>query len=148
VKPSKLSYIPAAAAAAAGALGFVVLAIGAGPVAAISPLPPTITVKPNNVMVNTDTTVTGRNFLPHQRVTLAECSQTSWIVPQNPCDTNNGKTVTANSLGAFVTRTKVEACPDIVPADVFERCYIGQPNPTGLDTIALQPKAGIIVTFP
>jgi hypothetical protein len=137
-----------AAAAAAGALGFVGLAIGAGPVAAISPVPPTITVKPNNVMVNTITTVTGRNFLPHQTVTLAECSQKTWIVPQNPCDTNNDKTVAANSLGRFVTRMKVEACPRIVSAGISEQCYIGQPKPNGIDTIALQPNAGVVVTFP
>jgi hypothetical protein len=147
MKSSKLR-VTKAAAAAAGALGFAVLAIGAGPAAAISPLPPTITVKPNNVMVNTYTTVTGRNFLPHQRITLAECSQTTWIVPQNPCDTNNGKAVTANSLGAFVTRMKVEACPRIVPAGISEQCYIGHPKPTGLDTVGLQPNAGIVVTFP
>jgi hypothetical protein len=147
MRPSKLRCT-SAAAAAAGALGFVMLAIGAGPVAAISPVPPTITVKPNNVMVNTTTTVTGRNFLPHQRVPLAECSQTAWIVPQNPCDTNNGKIVTANSLGGFVTRMKVEACPRIVPAGISEQCYIGQPKPTGLDTVALRPNAGIVVTFP
>jgi hypothetical protein len=146
MKPSKLSFFTAAAGAVA-ALGFAVLAIGAGPVAAISPLPPTITVKPNNVMVNMLTQVTGRNFVPHQKVTLAECSRTTWIVPQNPCDTNNGKTVIANSLGGFVTRMKVEACPAIVPG-ISEQCYIGQPRPTGIDTIALQPDAGIVVTFP
>ena len=147
MKPTKLRSITEAAATA-GALGFVVLAISAGPVAAISPVPPTITVKPNDVMVDTYTTVTGRNFLAHQRVTLAECSKKTWIVPQNPCDTNNGKTVTANSLGTFVTRMKVEACPRIVPAGISEQCYIGQPKPTGIDTVGLQPNAGIVVTFP
>jgi hypothetical protein len=146
MKPPRFPSI-AASAAVAGALGFAVLAIGAGPVAALSPLPPTITVKPNNVMVNTYTTVTGRYFGPHQRITLAECSQTNWIVPQNPCDTNNGKTVTANSLGGFVTRMKVEACPRAV-ADLSEQCYIGVPKPSGIDTVALRPSAGIVVTFP
>ena len=58
MKPTKLRSITEAAATA-GALGFVVLAISAGPVAAISPVPPTITVKPNDVMVDTYTTVTG-----------------------------------------------------------------------------------------
>ena len=147
MKPTKLRF-SAAAATAAGALGFVVLAIGAGPVAAISPLPPTITLKPHDVMVNTNTTVSGRNFLPYQRVTLAECFQTTWIVPQNPCDTNNGKTVTANVVGAFTTRMKVEACPRIASAGLSEQCYIGQPKPRGIDTVALQPNAGIVVTFP
>jgi hypothetical protein len=147
MKPSIHRTTTVAAAAAAG-LGVVVLAIGAGPVAAISPVPPTITVRPDNVMVNTITTLTGRNFLPHQTVMLAECSQRTWIVPQNPCDTNNGKTVTANSLGRFVTRMKVEACPRIASAGISEKCYIGQPKPTGIDTIALQPNAGVVVTFP
>jgi hypothetical protein len=147
MKPTKPPFVTAAAAAV-GALGFAVLATCAGPVAAISPLPPTLAVKPNNVMVTTYTTVTGRNFLPHQRVTLAECSRTSWIAPQNPCDTNNSKTVTANSLGNFVTLMKVEVCPVITPAGISERCYIGRPKPTGVDTIALRPYAGIVVTFP
>jgi hypothetical protein len=146
MKSTKLRTVTAGAAAA-GALGLAVLAIGAGAVAAISPLPPTITVKPNNVMVNTVTKVTGHNFVPGQTVRLVECSKTTWIVPQNPCDTNNGKTVTANSLGGFVTRMKVEACPAIT-ADLSEQCYIGQPKPTGIDTVALQPYAGIVVTFP
>lgn len=148
MKPTKLPTITKAATVA-GALGFAVLAVGAGPAAAISPVPPTITVNPNNVMVNTDTTVTGHNFVPYQRVLLRECSQTSWIVPQNPCDTNNGKTVTANRHGTFVTKMKVEACPAIVvPAGISEQCYIGRPQPTGVDTIELQPYAGIVVTFP
>jgi hypothetical protein len=146
MKPTKHPLV-AAVAAAAGALGFAVLALGAGTVAAISPLPPSITVKPNNVMVNTNTTVTGRNFGPHQRVMLAECSRTAWIVPQNACDTNNGKTVVANALGAFVTTMKVEGCPAVVPG-IAEQCYIGQPKPTGIDTVALRPFAGIVVTFP
>jgi hypothetical protein len=136
-----------AGVAAAGAFGFAVLAIGTGPVAAISPVPPTITVKPDNVMVNTDTRVSGHNFLPYQKVMLAECSRTTWIVPQSPCDRNNGKTVTANALGAFVTRMKVEACPAFVPG-IAEQCYIGQPKPSGIDTVELQPYAGIVVTFP
>jgi hypothetical protein len=146
MKPTRFSSITAGAAVA-GALGFAVLAIGAGPVAGLSPLPATITVKPDNVMVNTYTTVTGHHFMPHQMVSLRECSQTSWIVPQNPCDTNNGKTVTANSLGTFVTKMKVEACPRLV-AGISEQCYIGVPKPSGIDTVELKPSAGIVVTFP
>jgi hypothetical protein len=146
MKSTRFPSITAAAAVAA-ALGFAVLAISAGPVAAISPLSATITLKPNNVMVNTYTTVTGHHFLPHQTVSLRECSQTSWIAPQNPCDTNNGRTVTANSFGTFVTRMKVEACPRLA-AGISEQCYIGVPKPTGIDTIELTPNAGIVVTFP
>lgn len=147
MKPVKLPGITAAAAVA-GALGFAVLGIGAGPAAAITPVP-TITVNPNNVMVNTDTTVTGHHFVPYQKVMLDECSQTNWIVPQNPCDTNNAKTVTASRHGTFVTTMKVEACPSVaVPAGLSEQCYIGRPQPTGVDTMALQPHASIVVTFP
>jgi hypothetical protein len=135
-------------AAVAGVLAFPVLAVGSGPAAAITPLPPTITVNPNNVMVNTETTVSGHNFLPHQKVTLRECSQTTWIVPQNPCDTNNGRIVTANRLGNFVTKMTVEACPRLAVAGLAEQCYIGRPRPTGVDTIVLAPNAGIVVTFP
>jgi hypothetical protein len=145
----KTTQLPslAAAAAAAGALGFAVLAAGAGPAAAAITPVPTITVNPTSVMVNTVTTVTGRSFVPYQKVMLSECSQTNWIVPQNPCDTNNAKTVTANRHGAFVTKMKVEACPTPT-AGIAEQCYIGRPQPTGVDTVALRPYAGIVVTFP
>jgi hypothetical protein len=145
---NKLSSV-ASAAVVAGGLGFALLTAGAGAAAAVTPLPPTISVNPNNVMVNTNTTVTGHNFKPRSTVVLTECSKTNWIAPQNPCDTNNGVTVTTNSLGGFRTLMKVETCLGVaVPAGVSEVCYIGVVHPAGVDTIVLQPHAKIVVTFP
>ena len=107
---TKLGKIPLAAAVLRrGARPYGLIS---GPEAmATSPVPAEVTVHPNNVMVNTDTKVRGSHFTPGQTVQLVECSQTQWVAPQNPCDTNNTKTVTANGHGAFRTKMKVEACP-------------------------------------
>jgi hypothetical protein len=101
-------------------------------------------------MVNTRTTLIGRNFTPHTTVHLVECSQTSWVVMQNPCSTGNGITVTTNAKGGFVARMKVETCPAVPPVGVglAERCYIGVPKVSGIDTVSLVPDTAIVVTFP
>lgn len=127
------------------------LAVTSTAATAISPVPPTITAKPHSVMVNMNTNVMGRNFVPGSTAQLVECSTTSWSVPLNPCDTNNTVTVTANKKGAFHTKFKVEGCPPPAatgPGGLSQRCYIGVPRPTGIDTVALQPNTSIVVTFP
>ena len=89
------------------------LAFGAvGGAGAVSTQPPIITVKPNNVMVNTKTTVTGRNFAPNSQVLVAECGKTLWSVPKHPCDTDNTLTVTTDANGDFAAPMKVEALPE------------------------------------
>lgn len=144
---TKLTKIPLAAAALLGGLGLTVLA-SVPEATAVSPVPPRITVNPGNVMVNTDTVVKGTHFTPGQTVHLVECSQVQWVAPNNPCDTNNTKTVTANGKGAFRTKMKVEACPsNTQPPGLSETCYIGVPN-FGVDNVTLQPYASIVVTFP
>ncbi len=144
---TKFGKIPLAAAVLVGGLGLTALI--SGPEAmATSSVPPMVTVHPNNVMVNTDTKVRGSHFTPGQTVQLVECSQTQWVAPQNPCDTNNNKTVTANGHGAFRTKMKVEACPSgSQPPGLSETCYIGVEN-FGVDNVTLQPFAPIVVTFP
>ncbi len=121
----------------------------ASPASAVPPVPPSITANPNNLMVNTDTVLTGRNFPPATKLHLTECGKTNWIVPQNPCDTNNTVTVTTGSLGGFRTKFKAELCPGGVrvgPTAV--RCYIGVPRPSGIDTITLRAAVKIVVTYP
>jgi hypothetical protein len=121
----------------------------AGPAGAISPVPPSITANPNNLMVNTNTMLTGRHFAPRVTLKLAECGRTSWIVPQHPCDTNNTVTVTTNATGGFMTPFKAELCPGgkrVGPT--AERCYIGVPKPSGVDTEALLAAVPITVTYP
>jgi hypothetical protein len=144
---TNLSKIPLAAATLLGGLGLTVL-MTAPDASAVSPTPARITVHPNNVMVNTDTKVRGSHFMPGQTVSLFECSQTMWVAPQNPCDTNNTMTVTANGLGTFKAKMKVEACPaDAQPPGLSQTCYIGVEH-FGVDTVNLKPFAPIVVTFP
>ena len=118
--------------------------------AGVSARPPVITAKPDNVMVNTDTTLVGRNFKPATKLRLAECSKKNWVVPSRPCDSANTVTVRTNAKGQFKTKFKVEACPSsaAVSGDLAERCYIGVPKPSGVDTVRLEAAAPIVVTFP
>jgi hypothetical protein len=144
---TKLNKMPVAVATLLGGLGLTAL-ITDPDVAAVSPTPPVITVNPNNVMVNTDTVVKGAHFRPGQTVHLVECSQIMWVVPQSPCNTDNTKTVTVNTLGMFKTKMKVEACPQGAQTPgISETCYIGAEH-FSVDTEKLQPYAAIVVTFP
>jgi hypothetical protein len=136
-----------------GAIGLVATATVALPspaVWALSGTAPVITANPNNLMVNTNTTLTGRHFARAKALRLVECSRTAWVVvAQNPCDTNNIVTVTTNRAGGFTTRFKAELCPDatrVGPTAV--RCYIGVPRPSGVDTVTLEAAVAITVTYP
>jgi hypothetical protein len=116
---------------------------------AVTPAASSITADPNNLMVNTDTVLTGKNFAPRTKVHLTECAKTYWIAPQNPCNTNNTQNVTTNALGRFRTKFKAEVCPGgarVGPTAV--RCYIGVVKGTGVDTVALVPSVKIVVTYP
>ena len=112
---------------------------------------PHIVARPNNLMVNATTTLTGTGFPAKSRVSLAECGAASWIAPRDPCDTTNTVTVTTNRAGGFTTPFKVQLCPRTtppVPPVTEETCYVGEPHPTGVDTIALRGAARITVTYP
>src|SRR5579871_571312 len=50
------------------AAGSMLGVFAAVPAWAASPVPPTITANPNNLMVNTDTTLTGRHFAPGETI--------------------------------------------------------------------------------
>jgi len=131
------------------AAGSMLGVFAAVPAWAASPVPPTITANPNNLMVNTDTTLTGRHFAPGETIRLTECSRTTWVVTQHPCDTNNTVTVTTNATGGFTTPFKAELCPGgkrVGPTAV--RCYIGIPKPSGVDTVVLKAAVAITVTYP
>jgi hypothetical protein len=139
----------AAAAVAAVAVSGAALASAATP----SPVVPRIVAVPNNVMVNTNTALTGVGFAPNSTLHVVECGTTSWIAPQNPCDTTNAINVTTNAAGGFHAVFKVQLCPRVVPPPTAvpiteEQCYIGVPKPTGIDTIALEGAAPVIVTYP
>ena len=132
--------------------GAIVLAAAAGPSAsawAVLDTAPVITANPNNLMVNTNTTLTGRHFPPATTLRLVECSRTTWVVTQKPCDTNNTVTVTTSATGGFVTPFKAELCPGgIRVGPTAVRCYIGVPKPSGVDTLTLRAAVPITVTYP
>jgi hypothetical protein len=124
--------------------------VGAGAAAAVSPVPPSLKATPHSVMVNTDTTITGRHFTPDASVQLTECSATAWVVPNAPCNTDNTVTVTANSKGTFKTAFKAELCPGGKHGKqpTSEICYIGVSTPSGIDVVSLSPYARVVVTYP
>lgn len=118
--------------------------------AAVSSAPPHITAHPSSVMVDQDTRLTGRNFAPHATLQVTECSETSWIVPQSPCDTTNTVTVTTNAKGGFKASLEALVCPGTGGSSpgFAERCYVGVPQPFGVDQVRLLGAAAITVTGP
>lgn len=132
-------------------LPLAVAAALASAAAAQTSTPPHIVANPNNIMVNGITTLTGTGFPPNASIPLQECGQTTWIAPQDPCDSTNAITVTTSPEGTFTTPFKVQLCPRSVPPTppvTEETCYIGEPHPTGVDTITLLGAAKITVTYP
>jgi hypothetical protein len=116
-----------------------------------STVQPHIAAHPNNLMVNTYTRLTGTGFPPDTTITIEDCGQTAWIAVQNPCTTGNTITVLTDPAGGFVSGFKAELCPrtHIGPGPVNRAvCYIGEPKPSGVDTINLVGAAKIIVTYP
>jgi len=136
------------------ALALTVAALAAGPLSseagATSASPPHIVVKPDNVMVNTNVTLTGTSFPAQTKISVAECSKTFWIAPQNPCDSNNTISVVTDGHGRFTRQFRAELCPRVkaVPPVTEEHCYIGEPKPMGVDTITLIGAAPVTVTYP
>ena len=133
---------------AAGIAAVIIVALALPSLAATSPH---ITATPHNVMVNTTISLSGRGFPAHKRLTIAECSSTGWVVVQNPCDTDNTIVVHTNRHGRFTADFHVELCPRANTAGgpiTQEKCFIGNPQPQGVDTITLVGAAKIIVTYP
>jgi hypothetical protein len=112
---------------------------------------PHIVAQPNNVMVNTTVKLIGTGFKPHATLDLMECGSTNWIVPQDPCNTST-ITVTTNGRGHFVQTFEATLCPRSSSGGghpvTEERCYVGDPSPSGIDTINLVGHVKIIVTYP
>ena len=102
-------------------------------------------------MVNGTTMLTGSGFPASNPVHLQECGSSFWIVPEEPCDTANEVTVMSDSSGRFSTPFTVQLCPRTVPPKppvTRERCYIGEPQSTGEDTVGLLGAVKITVTYP
>jgi hypothetical protein len=127
-------------------VAFGVLATQAG---AVASTPPHIVAKPNNLMINTKTTLTGTGFPAKTKLTIKECPNTGWIVPQNPCVKNNSISVLTDSHGKFTRQFRVELCGGKHgPEPTSQICYIGDPHPEGIDTISLLGAAKVTVTYP
>lgn len=138
----------------AGVLLALVRVSTAGAGASVGPEPPIIVAHPDNVMVNSSTTLTGIGFPRDTTLALRECGATHWAVFVHACDTNNGVTVSTNDAGTFTASFKVELCPRLPtttpppPPVTSETCYIGVPRPSGVDTVTLIGAAKITVTYP
>lgn len=108
-----------------------------------------LTARPRNVMINTDTTITGKGFPGHAMVSLTECGVTFWLAPKEPCSTENGTTVETNAKGRFTTPFEMQLCPEGEhahrPTTVI--CYVGVRS-FGEDTGMLEPAVKLKVTYP
>ena len=120
-----------------------------GDAAAVTPIPPHIVATPNNLMVNTKTTLTGTGFPAKTRLAIVECSKTSWVVPANPCVGTNKISVVTDARGRFTAQFRVVLCGGKRgPGPTSQICYIGHPHPRGVDTVTLVGAAKVTVTYP
>jgi hypothetical protein len=110
---------------------------------------PRIVAKPNNLMVNTKTTLTGTGFPTRSRLSIVECSTTNWVVTAHPCVNGNQISVTTNGHGWFTHAFKIVLCGGKRgPEPTSQICYIGNPHPQGIDTEHLDGAAKVTVTYP
>ncbi len=134
------------------AMACVLIGAGAGPVAAASAQPagPHIVAKPNNVMVNTATQLTGTGFAPNRTLTIEECSAKNWVVVvSHPCVASSAISVTTDSHGHFTHSFTITLCGGKRgPFPTSQVCYVGNPQPKGIDTMKLVGAARVIVTYP
>ena len=99
-------------------------------------------------MVDQSTMLAGRGFPRSADVTLRECASSMWIVPQEPCLEGATVTVKTNAAGRFKTAFKVGVCAGEMTGPTERRCYVGEPKPSGIDTIELLGAATILVSYP
>lgn len=113
---------------------------------------PKIVAKPDSVMVNRMTTLTGSGFKRHKKLRIWECSARNWVVPKQICNHRNAVTVRTNARGGFRVRFKALVCPASSVAAArkgFSRhCFIGVPTPRGVDVVVLVGATRITVTGP
>ena len=116
---------------------------------AVATAGPHIVAKPNNLMINTKTALSGTGFPANTKLTIEECPATLWIVPQQPCVTTNKISVLTDGHGRFTRQFRVELCGGKRgPFPTSQICYIGDPHPEGIDTIRLLGAARIVVSYP
>jgi hypothetical protein len=132
----------------AGALA-TIIAIAPVAVAHAAPGAEKLMAHPKSVMINTDTTIAGSGFPAHTMVSLTECGATSWLAPNEPCNTENATTVETNAKGRFKTPFEMQFCPEgkhaHQPTTVI--CYVGVRYYIE-DVGKLEPAAKVKVTYP
>jgi hypothetical protein len=110
---------------------------------------PRIVARPNNLMVNTKTTLTGTGFAARTKLSIAECPTTNWVVTEHPCVSGNKVSVTTDGHGRFIHTFKVELCGGKRGSGPTSQiCYIGYPHPQGIDTEHLDGAVKVTVTYP
>lgn len=89
--------------------------------------------------------VGGGGFAPNSTYTVEECSEMSWIAPLGPCSTTNTVNAMTDANGSFTHPFQVAACPTPVSGPPEARCFVGVPEPAGIDTISLVAASPLIV---
>ena len=169
---NRVMLVASAVLVAGAAAGAVSVAAAAAPsghpvVTGVGRIParqrPKIVAKPDSVMVNHKTTLTGSGFKRHKKLTIVECSARMWVVPKQICNRRNALTVRTSARGRFRVRFKVLVCPAASSAlagsgpaasgpaaarGFSRRCFIGVPTIRGVDTEELLGAARITVTGP
>jgi hypothetical protein len=108
-----------------------------------------IVARPNSVMVNTKTSLTGSGFPARTKLSIRECSKTNWVVPTHPCVKGNGIKVVTDAHGRFTHAFEVRLCGGKRgPGPTSQVCYIGAERPEGVDTVHLVGAARVVVTYP
>lgn len=142
--------VGAVSVAAAAAPGGHPVVTGVGRIAAKHG--PRIVAKPDSVMVNKKTTLTGSGFKRHRKLRIWECSAKSWVVPKQICNHRNAVTVRTNAHGGFKVKFKVLVCPSASSSAATRgfsrRCFVGVPTPSGVDVVILVGATRITVTGP
>ena len=136
------------AALAAPGVVALTLALGGSSYAATRATP-RIVAKPNNLMVDTKTTLTGSGFPARTRLSIVECSTTNWVVTAHPCVSGNKVSVMTDGRGRFTHSFEVVLCRGKHgPEPTSQVCYVGNPHPYGIDTEHLDGAAKLTVTYP
>ena len=138
---SRLALLLAIAGLAAG--------FASGRAAAVPPTGAHIVAKPNNLMVNAKTTLSGTGFAARTKLTIEECSKTHWVVTAQVCARGNKISVLTNAHGRFTRQFEVKLCGGKRGSGPTSQiCYIGNPHREGVDTITLRGAAKVTVTYP
>jgi hypothetical protein len=150
VSPGRLASLMIAGSVATASV-VLATAAGASVTALSAATAPHIVANPSNLMVNTATHLSGTGFRPDAKLQVMECSQTSWIAPQQPCATGNPVIVRTGPKGAFKASLTAEVCPQVTPPTrrgFREVCYVGVAHRVGTDFFQLVGAVKIIVTGP